>query len=432
MAGMGDSPQATAADVFPKLLRYLEPVRRQPTLDENDLIEPSPRQLDLASRVCVQDCVVALGTPEMRSQLCVTFLLSLKASRAAIVGEKICEDGDFLDYLRLFLPVQVRVVSSATAWSREDFQDAYLIVEPDVLWTLLKDGALGASDVDALVLRDFERYLDTDHAYRKVLSCFQQPAAASSTRLLALADGLYVGSLGGLESDLRCLRTPLRLTCHLGTPAVPYAKEVAVELCPLEVDWRSGDDDWKWAMDVVICSECPEVRDVGTALNEWGISVAYGEALKTFAVTPRSELREFLRLIRMVLTPLKGYAVLNYVQGRTLALTNTASSMRDLDKWLREEGSVTVIEEPDEVALAWVVVLVATTADMPTLRRYCWDAVVLCDLPFGVSCDALFANADRKVALATEREWKRWTELLDLHDELDKLLLRVNERSVLE
>ncbi|XP_075557508.1 uncharacterized protein LOC142589815 [Dermacentor variabilis] len=427
MTGKGDTPQATAADAFTKLHRYLEPVRCQPTLGENDLIEPSPRQAELASRVCVQDCVVALGAPETRSQLCVTFLLSLKPSRAAIVGEKICEDGDFLDYLRLFLPLQVRVVSSATAWSREDFRDAYLILETDVLWTLLKDGALRASDIDALVLRDFERYLDAGHAYRKILSRFQQLTEVASTRLLALADGLCAGNLEGLESDLRCLRTPLGLTCRLGTPAAPYAKEVAVELCPLEVDWRSGDDDWKWAMDAVSYSECPEVRNVGRTLDEWGISVAYGEALKTFAATPSSELREFLLLSRMALTPLKGCAVLNCVQGRTLALTNTATSMRDLDKWLREEGSVTVIEDPDEVALAWVVVLVATTADMPTLRRYCWDAVVLCDLPFGVSCDALFANADRKVALATEREWQRWTELLDLHDELDKLLLRVNK-----
>ncbi|KAH7969483.1 hypothetical protein HPB52_018754 [Rhipicephalus sanguineus] len=427
---MGDSSQVTAGNAFTKLLRYLEPIHRQPTIDENDLLEPSVRLAELARHVRTQDCVVALGTAEMRSQLCITFLLTLKPSRAVIVGEKICEDADFLDYLRLFISHQVRVVSATTSYSPDEFRDAYLIVEPEVLWTLLKDGVLRTSDIDALVLRDFELYLDAGHAYCKVLSCFQPPAAASSTRILALADGLQAGSIEDLERYLRRLRTPLRLNCRLGTPAAPYAREVLVELCPLEVDW-SGNGDWRWAIDVVSCSNDPKVRDVGAALSEWGISVASDEALNAFATTPSNELGEFLLLSRMALTPLKGYAVLNYVQGRTLALTNTAASMHDLDKWLRQEGSATVIDQPDEVALALSVVLVATTADMPTLKRYCWDAVVLCDLPFGVSCDALFANADRKVALATEREWKRWTELLEVHDELDKLLIRVNELSVL-
>ncbi|KAH6936060.1 hypothetical protein HPB50_012979 [Hyalomma asiaticum] len=432
MSGMGDSSSATTRDAFTKLLRYLEPIQCQPTIDENDLIEPTARQAELARRVCTQDCVVALGTAEMRRQLIITFLLTLKPSRAVIVGEKICQDVDFLDHLRLFLPQQVCLASSTTSRSLEGFPGAYVIAETEMLWTLLKDGVLRASDIDALVLRDFDRYLGTGHAFREVVS-FLKPTSAAMypMRVLALADELQVDSIDDLEWDLRRLRTPLRLNCCLGTPAAPYAKEVAVEHCPLEVYW-TGNENWQRAIHTVSCSKDPKVQDVGTALTEWGVSVASGEALKIFEKTARSELAEFLLLSRMALTPLKGYAVLNYVQGRTLALTNTATSMHDLDEWLRQEGSATVIGQPDEVALALSVVFVATMADMPTLRRYCWDAVVLCDLPFAVSCDALFANADRKVALATESEWKRWTDLLELHDELDSLLVRVNDTSVPE
>ncbi|KAL3209155.1 hypothetical protein MRX96_009343 [Rhipicephalus microplus] len=432
MTGMGDGPQATTANTFMKLLRYLEPMHRQPTTDENGFIEPSVRLADLTRLVCVQDSVVALGTAEMRSKLCIMFLLTLRPSRAIIVGENIGEDVDFLDYLRLFISRQVRFVCAPTSCSLGDFRDTYAIVEPDVLWTMLKNSVLQASDIDALVIRDFERYQDASHAYCKVLSCFQQPVAAkSSTRILALTDGLQIDSIEDLEKALRRLRTPLGLKCHLATPAAPYSKEVSVELCPLEVNW-SGDGDWMWAIDEMSCSGDPKVQGVSTALSEWGISVACCEALKTFAASPSSQLGEFLVLSRMALTPLKGCAILNYVQGRTLALTNTVAAMHDLDKWLRQEGSATVIDQPDDVALALSVVLVATTADMATLKRYCWDAIILCDLPFGVSCDALFANADRKVALATEHEWKRWTELLELHDDLDKLMIRVNELPALD
>ncbi|KAL3211058.1 hypothetical protein MRX96_036632 [Rhipicephalus microplus] len=66
-------------------------------------------------------------------------------------------------------------------------------------------------------------------------------------------------------------------------------------------------------------------------------------------------------------------------------------------------------------------------ADIPTLRHYSWDVVVFCDLPFGVQCDGLLAKANRAVVLATEPQWKKWKKALEMHDDLDKLLLRVNQ-----
>ncbi|KAK8762634.1 hypothetical protein V5799_026099 [Amblyomma americanum] len=419
---MGDQHPSMSGDIQ-QLLKALYAVQERPTLDENDAIEPSPREAELFSRVCEEDCIVALGTPELRRHLCVAFILALKPPGAFIVGPLIPEDKDFLEYLRLFFPDEVWTIASATSWTR-DALSGVCIVEPDVLWALIADGALETADIRVLVLRDFQHYLDTRHPYHKIVSHLQQ--SPTSTRLLALADELRASRMDILESDLKRLRTPLKLACHLGTPVRPYTKGVALEYCLIELDWFF-QVDWQCASDTLSWSDDPIVQEVGVTLREHGVLPAFRHAKEAVTTNPCMELTEFLLLSREKIANLKGSTVAAYVQGRTLALTTSLESMCDLRDFLRSQSPLTVIEEPDEVALASSVVLVATTADLPTLRRYYWDAVVLCDLPVGVSCDGLLANADCKALLATPEEWTRWQALLKVHDELDSLLLRVNQ-----
>lgn len=418
---MGEN-SSTCGDIQ-DLLKALSAVCERPTLDENDAIEPSPREAQLVSRTYEEDCIVALGTPQLRRHLCVAFVLALKPPGAFIVGQHIGEDKDFLEYLRLFFPEDVWVIGSTASWSREALTGV-CIVKPDVLCSLIADDVLKTADIRALVLRDFQHYLDTSHAYHNIVCRFQQ--APGSTRILALADELRASSVDGLESDLKRLRTPLKLACHLGTPVRPYTKEATLEYCLIELDWLF-QSDWKCASDILSWSDDPVVQEVGFTLRERGILPAFDHAKKAIAAHACVELNDFLLMSREKIARLKGSAITAYAQGRTLALTTTVEALRDIRDYLRFHSSLTVIEGPDDVALASSVVLVATTADMPTLRRYYWDAIVLCNLPVGVSCDALFANADCKALLATPDEWTRWNVLLEVHDELDMLLLRVNQ-----
>lgn len=421
---MGD-PRAAVCTEFSQRLEALEPIRDEPTLDEEDLYIPSPREAELTAKVCDEDCVVALGPPELRRQLCLTVIREQMSSLAVIVGQRIAEDDYFVDYLRILLPTEIRIVPSASHWHREADTCVYLM-EPDVLWSLLTTAGVSVAEISVLVLRDFEHYLDPCHAYRKIVPCFQKvcgrnAGSSHSTRMLALADELQVCSLDGLESDLERLRTPLKLTCCLATPVRPHAKEAVLEVVFLELDWQAQVGS------IVSSSDDPEVQEVGTTLRERGIVAACSLAKKMVVANPRPELQAFLAQCEELMTKLKGDAVLNNVQGKTLALTSTVASRRDLKRWLQSRESVEIAEELEDMELMPVFVLVATTADIPTLRHYSWDVVVFCDLPFGVHCDALLEKANRAVALATEPHWKKWKEALDLYDDLDRLIVRVNE-----
>ncbi|KAH6940431.1 hypothetical protein HPB50_027581 [Hyalomma asiaticum] len=424
MAEMGD-PRAAVCTEFSQRLAALEPTRDEPTLDEEDLYIPSPREAELTAKVCAEDCMVALGPPALRRQLCLTIIREKMSSLAVVVGERIAEDDYFVDYLRILLPAEVRIVPSTSTWRREA-DKCVCLIEPEVLWSLLANGVVSASEISVVVLRDFEHYLDPGHAYRKIVPCFQKVSGRNKDsspwiRMLALADELQVCSTDGLESDLERLKTPLRLACCLATPVRPYAKEATVEVCFLELDWSAQVGS------IVSSSDDPEVQEVGTTLRERGIVAACCLARKIETANPRAELQAFLAQCQKLMTKLKGEAVLNSAQGKTLALTSTVGSQRDLRRWLRSRESLEVAEQLEDLEIMPVSVFVATTADIPTLRQYSWDVVVFCDLPFGVHCDALLENANRAVVLATEPQWKKWNEALDLHDELDKLLVRVNQ-----
>ncbi|XP_065308243.2 uncharacterized protein [Dermacentor albipictus] len=423
MAEMGD-PRAAVCTEFLQRLAALEPTRDEPTLDENDRYVPSPREVELTTRVIAEDCVVALGPPELRRQLCLTVIREKMSSLAVIVGQRIAEDDYFLDYLRILLAADVHVVPCTSSWPREA-DKCVCLVEPDVLWSLLANGVVSTAEISVLVLRDFEHYLDPGHAYRKIVPCFQKVSGqnrnSSGTWLLALADELQVCSLDGLESDLERLMTPLKLTCCLATPVRPHAKEAALEVCLLETDWSAQVGS------IVSSSDDPEVQEVGATLRERGIVAACCLAKKMDVANPRAELQDFLAQCQKLMTKLKGDALLDSAQGKTLALTSTVASQRDLKRWLLSRQSVEVAEELEDVEIMPMFVFVATTADIPTLRHYKWDVVVFCDLPFGVYCDALLETANRAVALSTEPHWKKWKEALDLHDDLDRLVLRVNQ-----
>ncbi|XP_070391965.1 uncharacterized protein [Dermacentor albipictus] len=426
MAEMGD-PRAAVCTEFLQRLSALEPTRDEPTLDENDRYVPSPREVALTTRVLAEDCVVALGPPELRRQLCLTVIRENMSSLAVIVGQRIAEDDYFLNYLRILLASDVHVVPSTSSWPSEA-NKCVCLVEPEVLWSLLANGVVSTAEISVLVLRDFELYLDLGHAYRKIVPCFQnvsrrnKNSSSASTWLLALADELQVCSLDGLESDLERLRTPLKLTCCLATPVRPHANEAALEVCFLEMDWSAQVGS------IVSSSDDPEVQEVGTTLRERGIVAACCLAKKMDVANPRAELQAFLAQCQQLMTKLKGDALVDNVQGKTLALTTTVASQRDLKRWLLSRQSVEVAEGLEDVELMPVFVFMATTIDIPTLRHYKWDVVVFCDLPFGVYCDALLENANRAVALATKPQWKKWKEALDLHDDLDRLRLRVNHR----
>lgn len=422
MAGMGDLRAVDLADFSPRL-KALEAARSKPTLDENDMYVPSPREAELVDRVCAEDCVVALANASLRRQLCLTLIQAIRPALAVIAGEGIGEDEEFLDYLHILLPCEVRVVPSVSAWPGSEFKGVCLL-EPDVLWSLIDNGGFKTANIGVLVLRDFEHYLDSCHAYRKVvpyLQLGQGKGTSSTTRLLAIADGLRVSSLDALELDLKQLRTPLKITCCLGTPVRPHNRAVALELCAIETDWASEMGY------IVSCSDDPEVQEVGTTLRERGIAAALNHAEELSRAKHRAELQDFLQQSQRMLTNLKGRAVLEHVLGRTLVLVTTAASRDDFKAWIQANTSIEVVAAPDEAPPAQPSVLVATMADMPTLKRHHWNAVILSELPYGVSCDALLTGSDHKVVLATRPEWKSWQEALNLHDDLEKLIQRVNQ-----
>ncbi|KAH7966222.1 hypothetical protein HPB49_014667 [Dermacentor silvarum] len=197
MAEMGDPWAAVCTEFLQRLAALPSPDSPdEPTLDKNDRYMPSPREVELTTRLLVEDYVVALGPPELRRQMCLTVIREKMSSLAVIVGQRIAEDDYFLDYLRILLAADIRIVPSAPSWPR-GANKCVCLVEPDMLWPLLANSVVSNAEVNVLGLRDFEPYLDLGHAYRKMGPCFQKVSeqnknSSASTWLLALADEMHV------------------------------------------------------------------------------------------------------------------------------------------------------------------------------------------------------------------------------------------------
>ncbi|CAN7950121.1 unnamed protein product, partial [Ixodes hexagonus] len=227
MAGMGD-PKMGDCTQFSKLLCDLEPPEALPSLDESDRYQPSSRERWLTCQVCRDNCLVAIAKDELCRQLSLVMLRVTRPRHAVVLVQCISDQLHYVNYLRILLPMRVQLVMSPT---HRNF-DGVSLMEPHTMWTLLARGGLSHEDLDVLILRDFQHYLEADHPYRKIIQSFQNRA----TRLLAIVDALQITSIEGLEADLGCLRTPLKLTCCLGYPERPYAKDLAVEAILLDAD----------------------------------------------------------------------------------------------------------------------------------------------------------------------------------------------------
>lgn len=419
---MDDTRESRDHKEFSRRLKSLRPVQHQPTLNEADRCKLSRREAEVLDCVRVENCVVALATVQLQRQLCLTAINAARWQRAVILGERISEDDDFFTALEALLPVDVRVLRSAS--SSEDSLDGVYLMEPDLFVTFLDDGIPWTSDAPLLILRDFEHYLDPTHPYRKVIASFQESRdrkVSPATRLLAVVEKLDVCGLDALESDLSRLRTPLKLTCCLGTPTRPYAKDIDIEVSLIRMRHRSLDTGrFSWLDE-------RKLQAVGATLRGCGVVAARCQAQRIVAGRPPAELRDFLRQCKRLLIEAKAKAVTECVQGRSVALVSTVASQRALKNKIRAQKSVALITSPRNTALDSPAVLVATMADVPTLERYFWDAVLLCDAPAGVDCDELFRNAHHKIAVATEPEWMSWEQALELHDDLEEVVRRVND-----
>ncbi|KAK8755820.1 hypothetical protein V5799_001479 [Amblyomma americanum] len=422
---MGDSQKSGSAEFTDFLVRLesLRPAPRQPTPDADGLYDLNTRESELASRVRVEDCVVALATEELKRNLCIDVIQAAKPQRALILGECIYEDQLLLGSLQKSLAVPVHVLRSSCCWSWDGFEGVYLM-EPEAFMDFLAEGLTWTSYVPVLILRDFQHYLDPWHPYRKIVLLFQdcrERKASTTMRLLAIVDKLEVCHLDALESELKKLRTPLSLTCCLGTPSRPHSKDVVVEIRPIGLRQRFTDEG------EIGCTGKHCIQDIETTLLGRGIAATRHRADDMVFCSPQKDVRNFLSQFGRQLMEVKGKALLDCVEGRSLALVSTAASQRTLKDVIYAQESVAIIEKPDDDAPEAPTVLIATMRDVPTLAVYRWDAVLLCDLPFGVACDALFRNARRRIALATKFEWKTWLQALELHDDLEVLLKRVNE-----
>ncbi|KAL3211059.1 hypothetical protein MRX96_036633 [Rhipicephalus microplus] len=336
MTEMGDFRVTAVSTEFSQRLADLEAMLDEPTLNEDDKYEPSPREAELTMRVCSEDCVVALGLPELRRHLCLNVIRAKISSLAVIVGQRIAEKDNFVNYLRVLLPFEIRAVPTSSSWPRAA-GNCVLLVEPDVLWSVLANGVITTTEISVLVMRDFEHFLDPCHSYRKIMPYFQRAPgqnenSPASTRILALVDDLQVCSLEALESALEKLKTLLKLKCCLATPVRPHIREAALEVCFLELDWSEQVGS------IVSCSDNPDMQEVGTTLRERGIVAACSLARKINAANPRADLQAFLAQCQKLMTKLKGDALLNNAHGKTLALMTTVAFHRDLRRWLQSQG----------------------------------------------------------------------------------------------
>ncbi|KAH9362670.1 hypothetical protein HPB48_001233 [Haemaphysalis longicornis] len=402
---------------FSRRISDLEPVKADAALEELNRYGLTAREAKLAECVCSEDAVVALASPKMMRLLCLALIESRENSLVVILKENISHDAELLHYLSLFFPDNVSVVSDMPPLG-----PGIRLMEPDVMWICLQTGVLSKHMVGALVFLDFQHYREPAHIYRAIMGLFQDALGRKqpeSTRMLAFAEDLRARGVDDLEVTLASLRTPLRLTCLLGTPSRPHSKTIALQVLSVNADWMS------FAGEVLSSSDDLHAQLVAITLLERGIVAARDQAREIVRIRLIPELELFLLNTERLLARIKGKIVLDHLQGRTLALTSTLDLQRKIKRWLREVGAP-VIDRPDEREHTRRAVLVATMGRIPTLQRFCWDSVVFCDLPFGIACDRLLMNSTCAVALATAPERQKWEDVLALHDDLENLLRRVN------
>ncbi|XP_037571986.2 uncharacterized protein LOC119454046 [Dermacentor silvarum] len=357
MVWTGDvSDAAECSELFARRIALLRPVRCEPTINEDDeRYEPTPREVELTERVCLQDCLVALATARLRRHLCVSVIKAEGPQRVLILGERIGEDDDFFGFLQILLPADVRVVRRPTScWSRAMFEGVRL-VEPDVFVEFVSRGLRPSSDMfGVVILLDFQHYLEPEHPYRKIVTVIQncreeerQVSSDCRMRLLALVSKLDVSSLDSLESKLKVLRTPMKLTCCLGTTGRPHSKEREIQVRKLHLDRRTLDPTGTAPF-----FDADEVNELGKTLRDHGLLAMHFQAEKIVAARPRPVPRDFFSQCRSQLAALKTTAVLECCRGRTLALVTSTRSLRDLKEHIRRDGSVPLVEKQVPVNVA--------------------------------------------------------------------------------
>ncbi|XP_029836621.2 uncharacterized protein LOC8050963 [Ixodes scapularis] len=413
MAGMGD-PKMGDCTQFSKLLCDLEPPEALPSLDECDRYQPSSRESWLTCQVCRNNCLVAIARDELCRQLSLTVLRVARPRQAVVLVQCIGDHLHYVNYLRILLPMPVQLVMSPT---HQNF-DGVSLMEPHTMWTLLARGGLSHEDLDVVILRDFQHYLEVDHPYRKIIQSFQN----RQTRLLAIVDALQISSLGGLETDLCFLRTPLRLKCCLGCPERPYAKDLTVNVILLDADWLPLTGEQQTT------SDDADIQQLKETVRTKGIVAARSEAEQMLDSQSIKQMQEFLDHSQQELLQLRASALLDHREGSTLALTATLLAHHELSDYIQEKATETLLQSPEETTLKSGV-LVATYSDFPTLQTYSWDTVVLYDLPYGFCCDSILRKARQRLVLCTEPQWKTWQTALKLHDDLELLAERVNQQS---
>ncbi|KAH6942134.1 hypothetical protein HPB50_001430 [Hyalomma asiaticum] len=405
-----------------------------PAIDEEVGYGTSPLEAELAERVCVQDCMVALVRDDQRHRICIKAIRAAGHQRVAVLGERIGEDIQLHCFLQALLPYSdVRAIGQST--SSRSFRTMFegvRLLEPELFLECVARGLRPSKDTFGLVvLLGFERYLDPSHPYRKIITVINdcrkwdiRELSRNKMRVLAIAGVLEVSDLYALESQLMELRTPMRLTCCVGTVSRPYSLERRVQVHELHLGRRYLD-----LGETARLFNTDEVNGLGSNLRERGMLAALFPPEETVAAHLGAIIDQPASQHLARLAALKADAVLECCRGRTLALMTSGQCLLEVKKNIMREQTVPVYERvvPTDVDPETSVVIVATTSDLSTLARYSWDMVVLCDLPYGVACDALLSRASSVVALATEQEWRKWEETLRLHDELQLLLQRVNE-----
>ncbi|XP_077537754.1 uncharacterized protein LOC144149902 [Haemaphysalis longicornis] len=206
----------------------------------------------------------------MSRLLCLALIASREHSFVVIPGENLSHDAELLHYLRVFFADSVSVASDTPPLG-----PGIRLMEPVVMWICLQTGVLKKRMVGALVFLDFQLYREPAHIYHAITGLFQGALGRKqpeSTRMLAFAEDLRTRGAEDLEFTLASSRTPLWLTCHLGTPPRPHSKTIALPVLSVDADWVS------FAGKVLSSSDDLDGQLVAIAIRERGIVAARDEA----------------------------------------------------------------------------------------------------------------------------------------------------------
>ncbi|KAH9383568.1 hypothetical protein HPB48_025174 [Haemaphysalis longicornis] len=369
---MGDLRAVDLADFSPRL-KALEAVRSKPTLDENDMYVPSPREAELVDRVCVEDCVVALANASLRRQLCLTLIQAIRPALAVIAGQGIGEDEEFLDYLPYLAPLRT--------WPGSEFKGVCLL-EPDVLWSLIDNEGVKTANIGVLVpprLRTLpglvsrlpEKLFPTYSSARE--GGVKHDSAVGDRRWSAgLQPGCpRVGSQAAEDTSEDHL-----LPRHSSKAAQQGGRSRTVRHRD-----RTGHRRWATLSPALMT---PRSRKSARPFGSAASLRRFNHAEELSRAKHRAELQDFLQQSQRMLTNLKGRAILG-----------APASADDFKAWIQANTSI--------------------EGRHGSRRGHTSAALlILSELPYGVSCDALLTGSDHKVVLATRPEWKSWQESAEL------------------